>query len=48
MQCFNYEIRIRAKQGFASSIIEPLFSLPCEFWMKKQISLESNEIESYF
>ena len=48
MQCFTYEIRIREKQGFASSIIERLLSLPCEFWMKKQTSLESNQIESYF
>ena len=47
MQCFNYEIRIPAKQGFASSNIERLLSLPYEFWMKKQTSLESNQIESY-
>ena len=47
MQCFNYEIRIRAKQGFASSNIERSLSLPCEFWMKKQTSLESNQTESY-
>ena len=47
MQCFNYEIKIRAKQGFASSNIERSLSLPCEFWMKKQTSLESNQTESY-